>query len=114
MIVDTSELSRLVHDLRIEASGPEFRGRAERAVGQVVAFVHAQATADVPVRSGALKASLRAQHNGLSGSVGSNLKQGFFTEYGTSKMAPQPWLMTHHIAAYRMLRGMLEEGLWKG
>lgn len=116
MTVDTSELTRLAHDLRAEASGPEFRAKAEAAVGRVVADLHDRSVAAAPVDTGALRSSIKAVHRSgsLTGSVGSSLKQGFFQEFGTAEMPPQPWLLAFSAESRRQLWDLLGEAVWRG
>jgi len=46
------------------------------------------------VATGALKESIKwaTEDNGMTGLVGTELKYGPMLEFGTSKMAPRPWL----------------------
>lgn len=88
--VDTSELVQLAAEL---AGAP---GRAQ--VGalmhnrQTAGRVEATAKSLVPVETGLLWGSITADVTGLTAEIGTDVPYAGFVEYGTSRMAPQPYM----------------------
>lgn len=89
---DISEVRDLERDIaatadRVDREAPEVTSKVAREV-----FDKAKAAA--PVETGELAGSIymRSEDGGKAVRIGSDLKQGFFTEFGTSKMSPRPWL----------------------
>lgn len=88
---DLSEVDELADDLGHAAAGIEMA--TETGVLSVVGqHLKADAIAAAPVHTGDLKASIYLRGGKGWRQVGSDLKQGFFQEHGTSVMPPQPWL----------------------
>ena len=96
MTVDTSELRKLSADLAT-ASGRVGR-EASAALRKSAEAVRDAAKALAPVRTGALRGSIEVSGYGdgrslnASAYIGTTIRQGAFQEFGTSKMAPQPYL----------------------
>lgn len=67
----------------------------EEALTEAAKQLKADAQRDAPVRTGALRRSIRVYAGKEWRRVGSPLRQGFFQEFGTSKMSPQPWLFAN-------------------
>lgn len=88
--VDTSELNGL--ERMLARAGVDIRKVDEEALTAAAKQLKADAQADAPVDTGALRRSIRIYAGKEYRRVGSPLRQGFFQEFGTSKMAPQPWL----------------------
>jgi hypothetical protein len=80
--VHRAELARVVVD------------GAKKTVDQVSAKTLANAIRIVPIKSGALRASLRREvsKDGREAKIGSSLKYARHVEEGTSRMAAQPYL----------------------
>ena len=72
--------------------------RVEGLAGQVVRKtahdVQADAQSRAPVDTGALRSSIRAAPRGpLAAEVSPSVNYGIYVEMGTSRMAPQPYLL---------------------
>ena len=96
MTVDASELRKLAADI---ATGSARVGRAANAaLGEAAKATQRDAQRLAPVRTGALRASIEVERYGdgrfgeAKAYVGTTIRQGAFQEFGTSKMAPQPYL----------------------
>lgn len=73
-------------------------GRVEGLAGQVVRKtahdVQADAQTRAPVDTGALRSSIRAAPRGpLAAEVSPSVNYSHYVEFGTSRMAPQPYLL---------------------
>lgn len=72
--------------------------RLNRAAAQAVLDSARQgallARENAPVDSGELKKSIHAEGGGLSASVKTGADHAVMVEYGTSRMAPQPFMLT--------------------
>lgn len=101
---DGSELGRLAADLR--AAGPKADRRTESEVlTEASKELFDRSQADVPVRTGELKASgERAGGKGWR-EVRYTARHAIFTEFGTYKDRPQPFLYPH---AARIERDMIQ------
>jgi HK97 gp10 family phage protein len=92
MSADVSQLRRLARDLRAAA------GRSGRLAQQVVAKTAADIERDAktaaPVDTGALRNSIShdLRDGGLTAEIGPTVHYAPFLEYGTSRMAPRPYL----------------------
>ena len=84
----------------------EFRNglaaKAARGIARGCKEVEAEAKARCPVSTeatrpggphGELRASINTQTEGLSGTVGTNKEYAMYVEFGTCKMAAQPYLV---------------------
>jgi phage protein, HK97 gp10 family len=66
---------------------------AAAAVSKAVSDVEGHAKDHAPVDTGALKNSIQGRSTGaLSGEVGVGVEYGIFQEFGTYKMAAQPFM----------------------
>lgn len=65
--------------------------RASQVVRKSAIDIEARAKAVVPVDTGALKASIQSEHNGLQSVVSVGQDYGIFVNYGTYKMAARPF-----------------------
>jgi hypothetical protein len=83
------------------------REREEVDLDDVAREVYDAAKAAVPVKTGALQASIYLRRRKEERRIGSPLKYGFFQEFGTSRHPPQPWLYQHMHAANERLFGKL-------
>ncbi len=77
-------------DLARAAAGIDRKG--ERAAEKVGRGALVSARQHVPVDSGALQRSLRLTQSGARAVVGTSLFYSTFVEYGTSRMAPDPFV----------------------
>lgn len=87
---DTSELQALAVDL--EKSGAKVIERARLAVAKVALDVEATAKTLAPVDTGNLKNSISSEIDGLTAEVSASTSYSDYVEYGTSRMAAQPYM----------------------
>ena len=88
---DTSELLRLVGDFAKKTATVAFA--TKETLMHVAREVEEEARRDAPEDTGALKASVYLRlTDDDEAAIGSELKQGFYQEFGTSRHPPQPWL----------------------
>lgn len=87
--VDTSELNRWQRAL--VRAGIEITIVNEKALTEAAKQLKADMQRDAPVDTGELRDSIRISAGKEFRRVGSKVRQSFFTEFGTSVMAPQPW-----------------------
>jgi HK97 gp10 family phage protein len=90
MHFDVSELRALSADLA--KADEKVTELATKVVAKVALDIEASAKAGAPVDTGALKNSISSDINGLSAEIGPTISYGVFQEYGTSRMAPQPFM----------------------
>lgn len=89
--VDTSEVDNLARDLA--KAGLGMAAASEEIMTVVGRQVQEQAKAAAPVLTGALRDSIWLRGGRGWRKVGSSLRQGVFTEFGTAEHGPaQPWL----------------------
>ena len=89
---DASEVRKLAADLG--AAGPKARQQAGRVVQASALKMVALAQQLAPVDTGNLRASIgKDQPAPFTAEVGPTANYGAFVEFGTHKMAPQPYLM---------------------
>lgn len=93
----------------LAAAGPKVEDEAGDSVGDVAEQLQADARAAAPVETGELRASIYLRRDGTSSEVGSDVRQGFFQEFGTSVMPPQPWLWPAAATAERSLLDALSD-----
>lgn len=103
--VDTSELD--VWGRILAHAGVEITVLNEAALTKAANQLKADARADAPVDTGDLQRSIRVYGGKEWRRVGSPLKQGFFQEFGTSIMAPQPWLYQNADKAGMLITKMM-------
>jgi HK97 gp10 family phage protein len=93
------QLTRIGRDLA--AAGPKAEALAAAVVQKSLADIEADAKAIVPVDTGNLRASIsreitadtfRGAGGQFGGVVGPTAEYGAYVEYGTSRMAPQPYM----------------------
>jgi HK97 gp10 family phage protein len=65
---------------------------ATRAVQESGKQLQQAAQAAAPVRTGALRGSIKVTGSGLTATVGTDLRYAPYVEFGTGKMAPEPFL----------------------
>lgn len=88
--VDASELVALAADM---AGGPARLLRSGLSETERSAEAMAQTARQLaPVETGLLRGSITAEVTGLQAEVGPNVDYAVFVEYGTSRMAPQPFM----------------------
>lgn len=104
--VDTSEVADLTADLA--AAGIEAKAVATVAVAESGSALRNDAQAAAPRATGALAASIYVRRSADGVTVGSDLPQGFFQEYGTSRHPPQPWLFPNSDRAGARIATALE------
>lgn len=96
VVVDISELVRWNKLLATESV--EIAGRAAGAVAKETSDVEGRVLGAVPVLSGALRSTVRTTGGGLRRRVAAGSAKAYygpFQEFGTGKMSPHPFLITH-------------------
>lgn len=73
--------------------------KAEAAVTATVAMIEASAKGQAPVDTGNLRNSIQGQSGGLEGRVNCGASYGIYQEFGTYKMAAQPFMVPAAEAA---------------
>jgi HK97 gp10 family phage protein len=98
---NTTELDILVSDL---ATAP-LRAQVEcaLAVRKAARTIEREAKALAPVRTGHLKNSIHSQVRGLAGFVRASTSYANYVEYGTSEMAPEPYMRPAAERGYSVL-----------
>lgn len=92
--VDVSELTAFQKVL-VRAGADIQRAADEKALTVAARELKDRAQASAPVFTGELKRSIRITAGKGWRRVGSKTRQGFFQEFGTSVMSPQPWLFAN-------------------
>lgn len=77
---------------KLDALPEKIRERARQAVAAAADAVQADARAEVPVDTGALKDSITVENSGLSADVSAGEHYAPFVEFGTSTRPAQPFL----------------------
>lgn len=90
MRLDTSELRVLAGDLKKGAAKVE--KTAPLVVKKSGLDIEASAKVNAPVDTGTLQSSISSDINGLTAEIGPSTEYEAFVEYGTSKMAAQPYM----------------------
>lgn len=85
---------------RIPAIQAGCEPKASRAVAKTVADVESGAKAMAPVDTGNLRSSIQGQSGGLTGQVNAGAHYAIYQEYGTYKMAAQPFMTPAAEAAF--------------
>ena len=76
---------------------------AEDAIGKVTYYTQEQAKQNAPVDTGALRNSISAEVDGLTGFVFTGLDYAGYVEFGTYKMAANPFMRRAAEAGQREL-----------
>lgn len=80
----------------VKSRVPQVRGaavaRAEQVTAKAAHDIEAHATAGAPVDTGLLRNSIAARGQGLAWVVESPVDYSVYQEFGTSKMAAQPYM----------------------
>ncbi len=87
---DFSEVAALASTL--DAAGPKVEKLSSASLSKIASKLRSDAVGAAPVATGELRASIYLRGAVDVRYVGSDVKQGFFQEFGTSVMPPQPWL----------------------
>lgn len=103
MLINATQLNALVVDLG--AATPRMREQAARQTAQSALDIEASGKGFAPVRTGNLRRSIHTEigDGGLSAEVGTDVEYSAYVEYGTSRMAPQPYMrpaFEQHAPAY--------------
>ena len=88
--VDASEVRDLARDLAQAPS--KVRRRAPQAIRKTALSIERSAKAIAPVETGTLRSSIGSDIGTLSATIGTDLRYAGFVEFGTSRMAPQPYM----------------------
>lgn len=76
----------------LEAKIGEMIAKAPKGIAEGAEIVRDNAKAICPVDTGNLRASLESKSSGMQATVGTNVEYGIYQEFGTYKMAAQPYL----------------------
>jgi len=87
---NASEVRALAADLSEAPFKMQVAG--SQALAKAAHDIEASAKINAPVDTGNLRNSISADINGMSAEIGPTADYGIYLEYGTSKMAPQPFL----------------------
>lgn len=92
MLIDATQLNALVVDLG--AATPRMREQAARLTVQTALDIEGSGKEFAPIRTGNLMRSIHTEigDGGLSAEIGTDVEYAPFVEYGTSRMAPQPYM----------------------
>lgn len=90
MEIDASELEVLGRD--ISDLGQKAHDRAAQVVAKTAADISGSAARNAPYRTGNLSNSIGYDLYGLEAEIGPTASYGIFLEYGTSRMAPRPYM----------------------
>lgn len=105
---DFSEVRALAGELG--AAGPKAVQRSESQVlakfGQELRDL---AVSSAPVDTGELQGSIYLRGGKGYRLVGSDVEHGFYQEFGTSVMAPQPWLWVHVERIHRAMDAEMDK-----
>jgi len=88
--IDASELEVLGRD--ISDLGQKAHDRAAQVVAKTAADISGSAARNAPYRTGNLSNSIGYDLYGLEAEIGPTASYGIFLEYGTSRMAPRPYM----------------------
>ena len=108
--VDFGEVAKLAADLHADAAVAS--GRVEKAVRTSTQTLYNQSVGAAPVLTGELKASISQDVSGLAQRVYATARAGFYQEYGTSVMPPQPFLMVFADEAHADLERQVFQARW--
>jgi HK97 gp10 family phage protein len=89
-VIDTSQLLALGADLERSAATAEVKTKT--AIRSSISTTERVAKGLVPVKTGALRDSIEASADGLTGTVTAGTDHAEYVEDGTSVMAPQPFM----------------------
>lgn len=104
--IDTSELDKLADDFA--AAGPKVRRSSSAEMTKAAAQLRDDAKAAAPVDSGALRDSIHVRGGQDYRDIIADARHAMFVEFGTSSMAPQPFLWPQVPAATQRLADGLE------
>ena len=105
--IDTSEVDALAADLAV--AGAKAAAESSASLTEIAAQLRDWSVASAPVDTGELAGSIYVRGGAGFRIVGSDTVQGFFQEFGTSVMPPQPWLYGNANRAGDRLRARLEQ-----
>lgn len=90
------------------------RAASESAVASEVKSVSADARGGAPVQTGELRSGVTGSASGLSGEVRSPVRHSGFVEFGTGKMAAQPFMAPAAEASRRRFPGIAAARIGSG
>lgn len=102
--VDLSEVYALI--VVLGAAGAKAERDAEKAVDDTGEKMLAEMRANAPVETGELRDDIRELEDGV---YGSTVPHGFYQEFGTSVMSPQPWAWPASTTAEKNLTTEFEK-----
>lgn len=104
---DFSAVLQLAADLG--KAGPIAAVKAARAVAKTAAMIESGAKQRAPVDTGTLRNSIDSTVSILTAEIGPTANYGAYVEYGTWKMAPQPYMGPSADAAEPGFRKAMEQ-----
>lgn len=102
--IDVSEVTKLAADIGTATARVD--GRATVELVKVAERLRAEITADAPVLTGATRASVNMKASATEARITAD-SAAFFLEFGTSRMAPQPFMFNKVPAAAERLANAL-------
>lgn len=92
MLIDSTQLNALTVDLG--AATPRMREQAAKQTIQSALDIEGSAKGFAPVRTGTLWRSIHTEisSGGMHAEIGTDVEYSAYVEYGTSRMAPQPYM----------------------
>lgn len=104
--IDASEVTLLGGVLAAAAATIDVESAA--SVSTAAEATEARAKSLVPVRSGALKASIYTDRSGTEATVAADADYAIYVEFGTSRQAPQPFMYPAGDLGERVLEELSE------
>lgn len=90
MPVDVSQINALAAELA--KAGSTVVVKAHGVVGKATQVTKSQAQSRAAVLTGELRGSITGKTSGLTGTVTASSEHAIYNEFGTSRMAPQPFM----------------------
>jgi HK97 gp10 family phage protein len=90
MPVDVSQINALAAELAV--AGSTVAVKAHGVVAKATSVVKSQSQSRAAVLTGELRGSITGRTAGLTGTVTASSQHALFNEFGTSRMAPQPFM----------------------
>lgn len=94
---------------RIPQIVAQMQARAIQAVARTVFEIEGSAKMRAPVDTGALRASITGEADGLSGTVSTDRDYAAYQEFGTSRMAAHPYMVPAAEAGMQTFIGEMQQ-----
>jgi len=106
VIIDASEVTALAGALA--ATGAAIDVESSVSVRAAAEATEARARTMAPVRTGRLRESISSDHDGTEATVTADADYAVYVEFGTSNMAPQPFMFPAGDFGERVLEELSE------